>query len=313
LNERVIDDSDVTKAARRLAGLVRRTPMVDVAAGVTPLWLKCEFMQHTGSFKARGALNRVLSAREDGELDPGVGIVVASGGNAGLANAYAAAHVGVPATVFVPESAPRVKVDRIRRYGADVRRVGTEYAHAYDAAVRHAEDVGAVFCHAYDQPAIAAGAGTLALEVLEDQPTVDVVVVAVGGGGLLAGVLAGLDGRARVVAVEPRSIPTLNTALAQRRPVDVAVSGVAADSLGARRIGDICWDVVDRNPVTSVLVSDDDIVAARTALWNDFRIAAEHGGATALAALRSQRYVPEPGERVAVVVCGANTDLATLP
>lgn len=287
--------------------------MVDVAAGVTPLWLKCEFMQHTGSFKARGALNRVLSAREDGELDPGVGIVVASGGNAGLANAYAAAHVGVPATVFVPESAPRVKVDRIRRYGADVRRVGTEYAHAYDAAVRHAEDVGAVFCHAYDQPAIAAGAGTLALEVLEDQPTVDVVVVAVGGGGLLAGVLAGLDGRARVVAVEPRSIPTLNTALAQRRPVDVAVSGVAADSLGARRIGDICWDVVDRNPVTSVLVSDDDIVAARTALWNDFRIAAEHGGATAFAALRSQRYVPEPGERVAVVVCGANTDLATLP
>ncbi|OPX11773.1 threonine/serine dehydratase [Mycobacterium sp. AT1] len=306
----MITGRDVAAAAARIDGHVRRTPML--RTGESPMWFKCEFMQHTGTFKARGAFNRVLSARDSGELDPQVGIVVASGGNAGLANAYAAAQLGVPATVFVPRSAPVVKVDRIRSHGAVVRHVGAEYAEAFEAAVEYAHGHGAVLCHAYDQPAIAAGAGTLAQEILHDEPSIDTVVLAVGGGGLLAGVLAGLENRARVVAVEPHSIPTLSAALAHQQPVDVAVSGVAADSLGARRIGQICFDTVAHYGVSSVLVDDDDIISARARLWNDYRIAAEYGGATALAALLSGAYVPQPGERVAVVVCGANTDPATL-
>ena len=310
--ETMIDRSDVLAARDRIGGHVRRTPLIEVGGPSAPLWLKCEFLQHTGTFKARGAFNRVLAASERDELDAGVGIVVASGGNAGLANAYAASHLGVPATVFVPVTAPAVKVARLRAYGAVVRQVGTEYAEALEAATEHTAQTGAVFCHAYDQVEIAAGAGTLALEVLEDEPDIDTVVVAVGGGGLLAGVLAAVDERARVVAVEPLAIPTLHSALAEGRPVDVAVSGIAADSLGARRIGDIAFDVASHAHPVSVLVGDDDIVAARSRLWSEFRIAAEHGAAAAYAALTSGVYVPEPGERVAVVVCGANTDPATL-
>ncbi|MDN5743987.1 MAG: threonine/serine dehydratase [Nocardioidaceae bacterium] len=308
----MIDLSDVLTAERRIHGRVRRTPMVEVGTESARIWLKCEFLQHTGTFKARGAFNRVLAANERDELDPAVGIVVASGGNAGLANAYVAARIGVPATVFVPVTAPVVKVDRLKQYGAVVRQVGTEYADALEAATEHAARTGAVFCHAYDQVEIAAGAGTLALELLADEPEIDTVVVAVGGGGLLAGVLAAVDGRARVVAAEPQSIPTLHRALAEGRPVDVAVSGVASDSLGARRIGDIAFDTASRTGPVSVLVDEAEIVAARNRLWSEFRIAAEHGAATAYAALSSGGYIPAEGERVAVVVCGANTDPATL-
>lgn len=275
-------------------------------------WLKCEFLQHTGVFKARGAFNRLLAAADRNELDPRVGIVVASGGNAGLANAYAAARLGVPATVFVPTTAPRVKVDRLVAYGASVRQVGLEYADAYAAAIDDATARGAVFCHAYDQPEIVAGAGTLALEILEDVPDIDTIVVAVGGGGLFAGVAAAVDGRARIVAVEPVNIPTLRTALQTGAPVDVDVSGVAVDSLGARRIGDIAFDVARRLPPVSVLVSDEAIVDARSRLWSEFRVPAEHGAAAAYAALTSGAYSPADGEKVAVVVCGGNTDPATL-
>lgn len=309
---RMISITDVHEAQARISGHVRRTPVIDVGGPAGPLWLKCEFMQHTGTFKARGAFNRVLATRERRELVNSIGIVVASGGNAGLANAYAASSVGVPATVFVPLTAPAVKVDRLREYGATVRQVGVEYAEAFEAAIVFADETGAVFCHAYDQPEIAAGAGTLAVEILEDEPTIDTVVVAVGGGGLLAGVLAGLDRRASVVAVEPRAIPTLHAALSAGRPIDVAVSGVAADSLGARRLGDVAYDIASRHGVTSVLVEDADIVAARLRLWSDYRIAAEHGAAAAYAALTCGAYKPSEGERVAVVVCGANTDATTL-
>ena len=190
--------------------------------------------------------------------------------------------------------------------------MGVEYAEAFAAAAEYASQTGAVFCHAYDQLEIAAGAGTLAEEILQDEPTIDTVVVAVGGGGLLAGVLAGVDGRARVVAAEPRTIPTLNAALAAGKPVDVSVSGVAADSLGARRIGDVGFDTATRAGVSSALVDDADIVAARTRLWTEYRIAAEHGAATAYAALISDAYTPMAGERICVVVCGANTDPFTL-
>ncbi|HET6211236.1 MAG TPA: threonine/serine dehydratase [Micromonosporaceae bacterium] len=297
--------SDVAAAATRIDRHVRRTPVVEYASGV---WLKCEYLQHTGSFKARGAFNRILAARGLGELDPAIGVVVASGGNAGLAIAYAARRLAVPAQVWVPTNAPAVKVAKLRQLGAEVILHGTEYADAHDAAVKRAAELGAVYCHAYDQPEIVAGQGTLALEL----PDCDTVVVAVGGGGLLAGIATALDGAARVVGVEPVTIPTLHRALAAGGPVDVAVSGIAADSLGARRVGDIAYAVAVRTGVRSVLVSDEQIVEARRALWEHWRIVVEHGAAAALAGLTCGAYVPNRDERVVVVLCGANTDPSDL-
>jgi threonine dehydratase len=306
---------DVELAAQRIAGRVRRTPVAQVEAGTfgtpEPVWLKLEQLQHTGSFKARGAFNRVLAARERGSL-PAVGVVAASGGNAGLAVAHAAASVGVPAEVFVPTTAPAVKVARLVALGAKVVQRGAEYAEAYEAATARASDTGALFCHAYDQPEICAGQGTLALELAEQIADVDTVLVAVGGGGLMAGVAAALEGRARVVGVEPETIPTLHAALAARGPVDVGVSGIAADSLGARRLGDIAFGVARRCDVQSVLVSEAAVVEARRRLWQQCRLVVEHGAATAMAALTEGVYRPVRGERVAVVLCGANTDLTDL-
>ncbi len=310
-----ISRTDVDTAAARIAGRFRRTPLAVIEPGglFGASWLKCEYMQHTGSFKARGALNRVLAAQQAGELDPAVGVVAASGGNAGLAVAYAARTCGVPATVFVPETAPAVKVAKLRHLGARVEQHGTEYAMAYEAAVKRAADTGAVYCHAYDQPEMVAGAGTIGLELLADLPDgFDTVLVAVGGGGLMAGVAAALAGRARVVGVEPVHAPTLHAALAAGRPVDVAVSGIAADSLGARRLGDIGYAVAVQTGVRSVLVTDDDIIAARRTLWAQRRIVLEHGAAAALAALTSGAYRPGDGERVVLVACGANTDPSDL-
>jgi threonine dehydratase len=308
----MIGRDDVLAAERRISKYVRRTPMLRGGSASRPLWFKCEFLQHTGVFKARGAFNRQLAALERGELDPDVGIVAASGGNAGLANAYAAAALGVPATVFVPENAPRVKVERLLAYRAAVRQVGAEYIEAYDAAMEYVGRSGALFCHAYDQPEIAAGAGTIAEEILQDEPGIDTIVVAVGGGGLYAGLAAAAAGRARIVAVEPFTIPTLHAALEAGRPVDVAVSGIAADSLGARRLGEIAFSMASQDPPTSVLVPDEAIIAARAQLWSEYRIPAEYGAATAFAALTSGAYVAQEDERVAVIICGANTDPRTL-
>lgn len=307
----MITKEDVEAARQRTAGLVRRTPVTvadagDLVPGVR-VALKLEQLQHTGSFKARGALNRVLAAAGRGELGP-AGVVAASGGNAGLAVAYAAAHQGVAARVYVPATAPAVKVARLRELGADVVQVGDRYALAYEAAVADAGATGALFCHAYDQPEICAGQGTLALELVEQvDGEVDTVLVAVGGGGLMAGVAAALEGRARVVGVEPGTVPTFAAALAAGEPVDVPVSGVAADSLGATRLGAIAWSVASRTGVRSVLVDDADVVAARRLLWEQHRLVVEHGAACVVAALLSGGYVPASGERVAAVLCGANT------
>jgi threonine dehydratase len=306
----VITRDDVLAARDRIGGRVRRTPLL-APTGADGVWLKLEHLQHCGVFKTRGAFNRQLAAIERGELGD-AGIVVASGGNAGLAHAFAARALGVRATVFVPEPAPEVKVQRIRAYGAEVVRAGAEYAEALAAAVDFGHAQGAAFAHAYDQPEVAAGAGTLAEEVLEDEPSIDTTVVAVGGGGLYAGVAAAVRGRARVVAVEPEACPTLHRAMAAGQPVDVEVSGVAADSLGARRVGDLAFAVQQAEPPVSVLVGEDAILEARNRLWADYRIASEHGAATAYAALLSGAYSPADGERVCVVVCGANTDPATL-
>lgn len=301
---------DVLAAERRIRGRVRRTPLL-APAGRDGVWLKLEHLQHCGVFKTRGAFNRQLAGLESGEIGE-AGIVVASGGNAGLAQAFAARELGVRATVFVPETAPAVKVERIRGYGAEVVRAGREYAEAYEAAQSHVRDLGAVFAHAYDQPEVAAGAGTLAEEILEDEPSIDTIVVAVGGGGLYAGVAAAAYGRAKVVAVEPAACPTLHGAMAAGEPVDVEVSGVAADSLGARRLGDLAFAAQAAEPPVPVLVSEDAIVGARESLWTVYRTASEHGAATAYAALLSGGYQPADGERVCVVVCGANTDPTTL-
>jgi len=307
----VLSREDVLAAQQRIRPFVRRTPLLAGGSGLNAA-LKCEFMQVTGVFKARGAFNRQLAAQERGELDPTVGIAVASGGNAGLANSYAAQRLGVPACVFVPENAPAVKVALIREYGAEVRQVGAEYADAYLAAMDYVEDSGALFCHAYDQLEVAAGAGVIAEEILADDPAIDSIVVAVGGGGLFAGVAAAVEGRAKVVAVEPTVIPTLRSALERGEPVDVAVSGVAADSLGAKRIGRTAFELAQRTSPVSVLVTDHEILQTRTLLWRQFRIAVEAGAAAAYAALVTGAYQPDEDERVAVVLCGANTDLSTL-
>lgn len=308
----MIEKSDVRAAAGRIAGRVRRTPVLESDAFGVPLWLKLEQTQHGGSFKARGAFNRLLTAAEQGTL-PDSGVVTASGGNAGLGVAHAARTLGVPARVFLPRTAPAVKVEKLRALGADVRPVGDKYADAQEGALKDAADTGALFCHAYDQPEVCAGQGTIGLELLEQTGgAFDTALVVVGGGGLMAGIATALDGEAKVVAVEPELCPTLHTALDQGEPTSVAVSGVASDSLGASRIGEIAFGVARRTGVRSVLVPDEAITQARRALWERHRLVAEHGTATALAALLTGAYTPAPGERIAIVVCGANTDPSDL-
>lgn len=308
---------DVAAAADRIAGRVRpvavaRTSAGDVGPDGTDLWLALELMQHTGSFKARGAQNFLRAHREAGTL-PAAGVTIASGGNAGLACAWAARQEEVPATVFLPSTAPAVKVSRLRRLGADVRLVGAEYADAAAACVAFAAANGALASHAYDDPLVAAGAGTLLEEVVAQVPGLDTVVVAVGGGGLFAGVAASARRHGvRVVAVEPENCRALHAALAAGEVVDVTVDSVAADSLGARRTSRMALAAAQQVGVTSVLVPDAAIVAGRQLLWDERRLAVEHGAATALAALTAGAYRPAAGERVCVVLCGANTDVAGL-
>ncbi|MFD9676028.1 serine/threonine dehydratase [Streptomyces sp. NPDC059981] len=305
--EQQLDHAAVRAAARRIAGTVRPAAVVPAAEGV---WYALEYLQHTGSFKARGAHNLLAAHREAGSL-PAAGVTIASGGNAGLACAWAARAHGVPATVFLPVGAPRVKVDRLRGYGADVRLVGDRYAEAQTACREFAAASGALGSHAYDHPLVAAGAGTLLEEIRSALPGLDTVVVAVGGGGLFAGVAtAAREHGVRVVAAEPEHCRALNAALEAGRPVDVPVDSVAADSLGASRVSADALAAARAGNATSVLVPDTAITAARRALWEEHRIVVENGAATALAALRT---APEPlGERVAVVLCGANTDPAGL-
>lgn len=311
---------DVEIAVERIRDRVRRTPVMTVQQHDSALRagtvLKLEMTQHTGSFKARGAFNRILAAVEDESLDPSVGVVAASGGNAGLAFAYAARTLSVPARVFVPEIISPSKLARLHDYGASVVVVGSEYAEAQDAALDEVDRLGGLFCHAYDQPTMCAGAGTLGVELLEQlqemKADIDTVLLAVGGGGLLAGVVTAVGHRVNVVGVESTGTPTLHEALTHGAPVDVTVSGAAADSLGARRLGSIAWEAVQAHGVTSVLVDDDALVGARSALWAGCRLVVEAGAAAPLAALSSGAYRPRADERIAVVLCGGNTDLASL-
>ncbi|MFH8383449.1 serine/threonine dehydratase [Kitasatospora sp. NPDC018058] len=297
---------EVKAAGQRIAGRVRQVAVAPGDDGGRT-WLALEFLQHTGSFKARGAQNFLLAHAEAGTL-PQAGVTIASGGNAGLACAWAARELDVRARVFLPETASPVKLARLRSYGAEVRLAGREYAEALAACEEFAAASGALASHAYDHPLIAAGAGTVLEEIRARVPGLDTVVVSVGGGGLFAGVaVAAREHGIRVVAVEPEGSRALNAALAAGCPVDVPVASVAQDALGARRATALAVRAAGHESVRSVLVPDDAIVRARRQLWDDHRIAVEHAAATALAALDQV-----DGERIAVLLCGANTDPSDL-
>lgn len=293
----------VRDAAVTIAPWVRRTPVVEVDVEGHQVVLKLELLQHAGSFKARGAFTNVLGAARTPTT-----LVAASGGNHGLAVAHAGQALGIPVRVFVPESAPEVKVRAIRERGAEVDLAGATYAEALAASREAGEQEGALVLHAYDATGTVTGQGTVGLEIAEQVPDVDTVLVAVGGGGLVSGVAIGLDRTAKVVAIEPEGCPTLRRAMSEGAPVDVQVGGVAVDALGASRLGSIAWSVVRDHDVESVLVTDEAITEARQWLWRHTRVAAEPAGAAALAALLSGAYVPQEDERVCVVVCGGNAD-----
>lgn len=308
----MITQDDITAAARRIAPHIRRTPVLAMAAedlGLGyPVTLKLEQLQYAGNFKARGAFNSLLS-----DDIPPEGIVAASGGNHGAAVAYAAARLGVPARIFVPEIAGPSKIGLIRRTGADLVVVPGAYADAFAASEEYRTATGAVSIHAYDAPATVAGQGTLGPELAEQIPDLDVLLVAVGGGGLIGGIAAWFGSRIQIVGVEPDGAPTLTAALREGPETDVDVWGIAANSLGARRIGRIGYDHVRAAGIGTVLVPDESIRDAQVRLWRSARIAAEPGGAAALAALTSGAFVPPAGARVGVLVCGANLDPGLFP
>ncbi|MBZ9796471.1 threonine/serine dehydratase [Mesorhizobium sp. ES1-4] len=294
----------------RIRPYIRHTPVlrVDMADFDRPpmaVDLKLECLQHSGSFKARGAFTNLLERPV-----PEAGVVAASGGNHGAAVAYAAMRLGHKATIFVPEVSPQAKLDRIRGYGADLVVGGARYAEALAASERFAEETGALQIHAFNQEETLVGQGTLGLEIESDLPDIDTLLIAVGGGGLIGGIAAWYAGRIRIVAVEPEGAPTLHRALEAGHPVDAPAEGVAADSLAPKRVGEMMFPIAEAFVERSILVSDDDIIAAQKALWNRVRIISEPGGAAAFAAILSGRYMPASGERVAVLVCGANANPA---
>jgi threonine dehydratase len=306
-----VERLDILAALDRIGGYVRRTPVVTVEAALlgTPgeVVLKLELVQHAGSFKPRGAFNRVLASEV-----PSVGVVTASGGNHGIAVSHVARVLGLRAEVFVPATSPLAKRARIEANGATLVVGGAIYDEAQAAANARAGETGALVVHPYDHPLVVAGQGTVGLELAEQAPEVDTVLVAVGGGGLVAGVASWFRGDVKVVSVEPETIPAMQQALVHGAPVEVSVSGLAADSLGAKRIGDVPWACASPFVHEAVLVTDDDIRAAQRRLWAELRVLAEPGGAAACAALLSGAYRPAPGERVAAIVCGANLDPATV-
>ena len=292
---------EIAAAHARISGHIVETPVMHSTAFGQDITLKLEQMQHTGSFKTRGAFNTLLAADV-----PEAGVVAASGGNHGAAVAYAASRLGHRARIFVPEIAGPSKIALIERTGAELTVVPGEYANALELAEREAAESGAMQIHAYDALPTVAGQGTVMREWEQQGLEADTVLIAVGGGGLIAGALAWLGGRRKVVAVEPMTSCALHAALEADGPVDVAVSGVAANALGARQIGSICFDLAKAVGVESVLVSDGAIVEAQTALWQAHRLLVEPAGAAALAAMMSGAYAPAPGERVAILVCGGN-------
>ena len=308
----MIGPADVEAARTRIAGRVRRTPVLALRdrtfAGLPgALAFKLENLQLTGSFKPRGVFSRVLSE----PTLPRAGLVAASGGNHGVAVAYAARSLGLSCEVFLPSIAPAIKREQLRALGAEVAVAGEVFAEALEAAEARAAETGALSVHAFDHPAVVAGQGTLAAELEEQAPDLDTVLVAVGGGGLVGGIAAWYAGRVRIVAVEPEGSPSLARAREAGRPIDIPTGGLAADSLGCRRVGGIGFALARRFVERALVVPEDAVRRAQRLLWDELRTVAEPGGAVALAALVAGAYAPAPGERVGVIVCGGNTDPAT--
>jgi len=303
----MVDREAIAQTYSLIRPYIRRTPVVEVDGGDfgldgIRLILKLELLQHTGSFKARGAFTNLLRRQV-----PAAGVVAASGGNHGAAVAYAAMRLGKPARIFVPTVASPAKLERIRGYGADLVVTGDRYADALAAGEEWAAQSGALPVHAYEQVETLLGQGTVGLEFEEQDPRLDAVLVAVGGGGLIGGIAAWYGGRTKVVGVEPELAPTLFRALAAGHPVDSPAGGIAADSLAPRRVGEIMFPIAQASVSGVVLVTDEAIAAAQAALWRVLRVVAEPGGAAAMAAVLSGRYQASRGERVGVLVCGANT------
>src|SRR5712664_2830061 len=289
----------IAATATAIRRFVRRTPLVeadmsDFGLPAGPLTFKLELLQHSGSFKARGAFANLLLRDV-----PAAGVVAASGGNHGVAVAYAAQRLGVPATIFVPDVTSPAKVERIRGYGAHLVVAGTRYADALAASEAHVAQTGGMPVHAFDQIETLLGQGTVGMELEEDAPDIDTLLV----GGIAAWYAGGI----KIVAVEPEQAPTLHAAIAAGMPVDAPAGGIAADSLAPRRVGELMFSIARTHVAEVVLVSDDAIREAQSALWSGLRVVTEPGGAAAFAALLCGRYRPSPGERVAVLLCGANT------
>jgi threonine dehydratase len=302
-----IDPQQIAAVEKIIRPYVRRTPILsvngaDFGLDSVDLVFKLELLQHGGSFKARGAFANLLTRKI-----PPMGVVAASGGNHGVAVALAAMKVGIPAKIFVPSVASTEKIERIRAYGAELVITGDRYSGALAASEAWVAASGAIPIHAYDQPETLLGQGSVALEWEAQAPDLDVLLVAVGGGGLIGGIAAWYAGRVRVVGVEPETAPTLTVALRAGQPADSPAGGIAADSLAPKRVGELMFPIAQRYVDNVILVSDQTIQDAQEALWKILRIATEPGGAAAFAALLSRRYVPKPGERVGILLCGANT------
>ncbi len=307
-------DSAWQRLNERSGHFLRQTPLwklpaaaLGVAAPGAEVWLKLEHLQVSGSFKARGMMNRLLA-----NAIPESGVIVASGGNAGIATAAAARALGVRCEVYLPGVSPEAKRARLRALGAEVVVVGQLYPDALAACLARQAETGALLTHAYDQPEVVAGAGTLGREIESQGGLPDAVLVSVGGGGLIGGLAGWFEQRARVIALEPEGAPTLFRAREAGAPVDVEVGGIAADSLGARRIGAIAWDIAQRHVADALLLSDEAIRAAQQWLWKEMKLAVEPAAALPLAALQTGAYVPRAGEKVCLIVCGANVDPATV-
>jgi len=301
-----INPQAIAETGHLIRPWIRRTPVIETGSADfglgANLTLKLELLQHTGSFKARGAFTNLLSRKV-----PAAGVVAASGGNHGAAVAFAAHRLRTPATIFVPSLASPTKIERIRGYGAHLVITGSSYAEALAASEDWSKQSGALPIHAYNDPETLLGQGTIGLELEQQAPDLDTLLVAVGGGGLIGGIAAWYGGRIRIIGVEPEAAPTLTHALAAGHPVDAPAGGIAADSLAPKRVGELAFAIAQSLITRVVLVTDDAIQHAQQTLWDVLRIAAEPGGAAALSALLSKRYQPQPHERIGVVVCGGNT------
>ena len=304
--------TQIQETERIIRPYIRRTPILEVDGAdfgldSIKIVLKLELFQHSGSFKARGAFTNILTRQV-----PAAGVVAASGGNHGAAVAFAAMTLRKPATIFVPTVAATTKLDRIRSYGAELVITGDRYAESLEASEAWTAKSGALPIHAYEGTETLAGQGTLGLELEGQDPKLDSLLVAVGGGGLIGGVAAWYEDRVKMIAVEPFACPTLERALRAGRPVDAPSGGIAADSLAPRQVGQQMFPIAQKHVREVVLVTDEEIVDAQKKLWESVRVIAEPGGAAAFAALLSGRYKTQPGERVGVIVCGGNTDKVNL-